>query len=433
MAFEKIEIGNAILYHGDCLEVCKEIEYVDSIVCDPPYHLTSVANRLKKTSVNGGTDIERRANGRSDGIARLARGFMGQEWDGGDIAFRPETWEIIGKPLRPGGFLLAFGGTRRWHRLACAIEDAGFVIQDNILDLIASDTRLQRLVETLSPEQINVFSQILDDLQLTGLLSWLYGEGFPKNKAMLCPAWEPVILAYKPGGKRELQIDECRIETDGRPLRVGDYKETNNHVYSGRVNGDETFRGGSASVGNTKLGRWPKNVCHDGSDEVIKLLPQSFGQQGDIRGTEPSSTGDNGIYGHFDRVPFSKRNDSGSAARFFYCAKADENDRMGSKHPTIKPQALMRWLVALVTPPNGVVLDPFAGSGSTAQAALAVGRKPIVIEKEDQWFNDAVNRVKSLTKTGLSFEKSNKLEVVPIKKKPGFEFLNKRLQELAKD
>src|SRR4051812_14861425 len=138
MSVEAVTIGAATLYLGDCREVVPTLAQVDSVVCDPPYGIS----------------------------------FMKSSWDDG-VAFRPETWAVIGSALRPGGFLLAFGGTRTWHRLACAIEDGGFVLQDTI--------------------------------------AWIYGTGFPKGRALLKPAFEPIIMAYKPGGKRKLSIDECRI------------------------------------------------------------------------------------------------------------------------------------------------------------------------------------------------------------------------------
>jgi hypothetical protein len=133
---------------------------------------------------------------------------MGQQWDGGDIAFRPETWATVATILRPGAFLVAFGGTRTYHRLVSAIEDAGFVIQDQI--------------------------------------AWLFATGFPKRRDMLKPAFEPIVLAYKPGGKRAMQVDECRIEANGRPaIEV-----------TGGLSGGVTFhQNGSATTATTRLWR----------------------------------------------------------------------------------------------------------------------------------------------------------------------------------
>jgi site-specific DNA-methyltransferase (adenine-specific) len=140
---------------------------VDSVVTDPPYHLTATVKRF------GNNESAPAQFGKDGAMKRLSKGFMGKTWDGGDIAFRPETWVTISSIMRPGAFLVVFGGTRTYHRMACAIEDAGFVIQDCIM--------------------------------------WLYGSGFPKRRDMLKPAYEPIVLAYKPGGKRTMQVDECRI------------------------------------------------------------------------------------------------------------------------------------------------------------------------------------------------------------------------------
>lgn len=351
---------SARIEHGDLLRVIPRLVaegmLVDSIVTDPPYGL----------------------------------GFMGKDWDHGvpGVVY----WKAVASILKPGGYLLAFGGARTYHRMVCAVEDAGFVIQDCIM--------------------------------------WLHGMGFPKGRTMLKPAHEPIVVAYKPGGPRSLQIDECRVPasevpiersgedsqdrryteaggTDfaakpgarrGRPLRVGDYKETDNSVYAGRVNGDESFRDGSKAVGETDLGRWPANVCHDGSDDVMA----AFGVFGDktsgtgafvkdsARGYKPNA------YGTESReagTPMISYGDTGSASRFFYCTKARGEDRGGSKHPTIKPLSLMRWLVPLVTPPGGLTLDPFAGTGTTGAAAIETGRKAILIECEPEYVADIRTRL----------------------------------------
>lgn len=369
--------------HGDCREVIPRLVaegvVVDAVVTDPPYHLISTVNRFGGLDIDANTATSRRIRTKADGMARMAQGFMNQKWDGGDIAFRPETWATIGTVMRTGGFLLAFGGTRTEHRLACAIEDAGFVIEDKFL--------------------------------------WIHGQGFPKNKNLLKPACEIVTIAYRPGAPRVRQIDECRIEAGSRPW----------HEARRKVESDETRvaygkgLGSLRAVSVTEIGRWPTNFSHDGSDEVLSGFPDSFGQQGDVRGTEPSRTGDNGIYGQFGRVPFNKRvgeasaerrytenggtdfaampgerrsrQDSGSAARFFYQAKADREDRWGSKHPTVKPVELIKHLVALHCKPGGLFLDCFAGSGTAGVAALATGRNAILIEQDAGYIADIRNRM----------------------------------------
>jgi site-specific DNA-methyltransferase (adenine-specific) len=212
---------------GNCLaevpRLVAEGVVVDSIVCDPPYHLTSTVKRFGKSNMQHSSPDtwgDLRYN-------RLVKGFMGQVWDGGDIAFRPETWATMATILRPGGFLLAFGGTRTWHRLTCAIEDAGFVIQDTLM--------------------------------------WLYGSGFPKRRDMLKPAFEPIILAYKPGGARTLQVDECRIPAETRPA----FKYFDTGCKSGYSGGIK----GGAQIGEHDLGRWPANVCLSVPEDEYELKP----------------------------------------------------------------------------------------------------------------------------------------------------------------
>jgi site-specific DNA-methyltransferase (adenine-specific) len=343
-------LGDATLYAGDCLSVLPELGPVDAIVTDPPYHLTSGNLSVDwggfgpRADSRGGSD-----RGPTNGAGRKT-GFMGQRWDGGDIAFRPETWAAIGAALKPGGYLLAFGGTRTHHRIWCAIEDAGFVIQDSIF--------------------------------------WCFGSGFPKGRTQLKPAFEPICVAYKPGGARVLQIDECRIEGQWSTWK--------------RIDGS-IAEGGTMPFCDAEhrrnpehpAGRWPANLCHDGSDEVMAAFA-AFGE----KSSHPSngSTGTHrAIYGTFTRAQATKSYEanSGTAARFFYCAKAGTADRAGSKHPTVKPVALMRWLVRLVTPPGGTVLDPFAGSGTTGAAALAEGRNAILIEREPGYIADIRRRLKT--------------------------------------
>jgi site-specific DNA-methyltransferase (adenine-specific) len=314
-----------LMHEGDCREVIPRLVaegvMVDAVVTDPPYHLESVVKRFGAKNA---------AQATSPAHARFARGFMGLTWDGGDIAFKPETWAAVLSILRPGGYLLAFGGARTYHRIGCAIEDAGFVIQDQI--------------------------------------GWIYSSGFPKRRTQLKPAHEPICMAYKPGGKRELGIDECRVEgvMDG--------------VWGGSnatINPDRTFNGspGMHEYRSEKhpAGRWPANVILDGSPEVEKAFAAY---------NNPGAAEQHLSYA-----------DSGSVARFFYSAKADKNDRWGSKHPTVKPVDLIRYLVKLVTPPGGTFLDCFAGSGTAAVAALAENRNAILIEQEPAYCADIRERI----------------------------------------
>lgn len=293
---------------------------------------------------------------------------MSQTWDGGDTAFRPETWATIASILRPGGFLVAFGGCRTYHRLACAIEDGGFVIQD--------------------------------------CLMWLYGTGFPKRRDALKPSYEPIVLAYRPGGPRTMQVDECRISTNGETFHAPQSDPANRQGVAMQATGSAernqiTQR---ESIERTQtLGRWPANVVHDGSDEVRAAFPDSAGQQSDITGNEPSHK--RPFVRHGKRDPSESQMGPGttsysdndrSAARFYYEAKADLDDRWHSRHPTVKPVDLISWLVKLVTPPGGLVLDPFAGSGTTGAAAVHTGRSAVLIEREAEYVADIHERLASL-------------------------------------
>lgn len=316
---------------GDCREVVPRLVtegiQVDAIVTDPPYHLTSTLKRFGNINIDDDTKTSQRLRQKLDGAARLAHGFMNQQWDGGDVAFLPETWATIAGVLRPGGLMLAFGGTRTAHRMVCAIEDAGFVIQDTI--------------------------------------AWMYGSGFPKRRDLLKPAFEPICVAYQPGGARTLQVDECQIKPNG------------------------------GNVTAHPAGRWPANVIHDGSDEVMEAFAK-FGERHSARGGGGASGNGKSIFGTGKAAGppgiFPVYWDNGTAARFFYCAKADKVDRQGSNHPTVKPIDLIRYLVKLVCPIGGTVLDPFAGSGTTGDAALAEGRNAILVELGDDYIVDIQKR-----------------------------------------
>jgi site-specific DNA-methyltransferase (adenine-specific) len=349
--------GRAVLYLGDCREVMADMpgNSVDSIVTDPPYGLS----------------------------------FMGKRWDY-DVP-GVEVWAECLRVLKPGGHLLAFAGTRTQHRMCCRIEDAGFEIRD--------------------------------------MIAWVYGSGFPKSLNLdgewdgwgtaIKPALEPITLARKPlagtveanslaHGCGALNVDGCRIGDAERPLTISPPK---NGKYPGE------FRQGGIAGGTTTVGRWPANLIHDGSEEVLAAFPREC----------PSDRTEIGF------------GDSGSAARFFYCAKADRDDRddgceqlelrrvaamnaMGddpngnidpvsqrfttekrNHHPTVKPTDLMRYLCRLVTPKGGTVLDVFCGSGSTGKAAALEGFHFIGIDREADYFAIARARIERALCEGESF------------------------------
>jgi site-specific DNA-methyltransferase (adenine-specific) len=335
--------GKVTLLRGDCLELLPTLEEgsIDSCVTDPPYHLTSIA------------------------YARGAKGFMGKQWDGGDIAFRPELWAEVLRVLKPGAHLLAFSGTRTYHRMACAIEDAGFEIRDQI--------------------------------------GWCYGSGFPKSHnigngwgSALKPAWEPIVLARKPLSESSIAANVLKHGTGGINVdgcRISTAEDTRRNATGGDngLCGSSTFKIRDRRADEKPMadGRWPANLIHDGSEEVVRGFPEAGGGFG-VRGESPNWGPAHKGGGTMEVVGFG---DSGSAARFFYTAKADSDDRLGSKHPTVKPVDLIRYLTRLVTPPNGTVLDPFAGTGTTGEASFYEGFQAVLIEREEEYQADIVRRM----------------------------------------
>lgn len=380
------------LYQGDCLEVMRTLPdgCVDSVVTDPPYGLK----------------------------------FMGKHWDH-DVP-SAEVWTEVLRVLKPGGHLLAFAGTRTQHRMAVRIEDAGFEIRDMIawvygsgfpkshnvgksIDREAGAQRevvgkaaagsapLKRGHVNTSGGGLSVGTERSPEYEITAPATEAAQQWQGWGTA-LKPALEPITMARKPlvstvaanvlaHGTGALNIDGCRVGAE------------DGYTENAVTQGINTARTSYAPAGVRRTfapssqGRWPANLIHDGSDEVVALFPQSAGQQGDVRGTEPSGV-TNGIYGEFaGRVASAARNDTGSAARFFYCAKASKKDRGDNNHPTVKPTDLMRYLCRLVTPAGGLILDPFMGSGSTGRGAVLEAFDFIGIEREGPYFQIAQDRI----------------------------------------
>ena len=353
----KFTIINQIL-HGDCKELLKSLpdNSVDSIITDPPYEL----------------------------------GFMNKAWDKTGIAYDVDMWKECLRVLKHGGYLLSFGGTRTYHRMACAIEDAGFEIRDQI--------------------------------------QWIYAQGFPKSQDVgkqiikkyksendykgwgtaLKPAHEPIVMARKPlsektvvdniikHGTGAINIDDCRVEyrneADLNLVKAKcNFTEKSKSIGFGT---SETLFG----VGNTPLeqargcvkeeGRFPANVM---LDEVAgKILDEQSGERpsGKSNGNATVGENSNGAIQPMRRGNLISRNDTGGASRFFFCPKASKKERgEENSHTTVKPLKLMEYLVTLVTPKNGTVLDPFAGSGTTLVAAKNLNFDYIGIEREKEYIN----------------------------------------------
>lgn len=363
---------------GDMRERLKELAdgSIDSCVTDPPYHLTSIVKRF------GAANAAPVKAGKTGAYARASRGFMGQMWDGGDVAFDPDTWAEVYRVLKPGAHLIAFSGTRTYHRMVCAIEDAGFDIRDQ--------------------------------------LAWIYGSGFPKSHNLdgehegwgtaLKPAWEPICFARKAligtvaanmaeHGTGAINIGGCRIGfTDASDAAsASPAGKATGKPLSG-IGGREDNRDPFTPSDNSG-GRWPANVVHDGSDEVVAAFPEtsSGSMKAGTRRAAQDVAGSvvYGVYGG-DETTSDTLGDSGSAARFFYSAKASKADRgKDNPHPTVKPVDLMRWLCRLVTPKGGTVLDPFAGSGSTLLAADAEQFNAIGCELSPEYAAIAERRVRA--------------------------------------
>lgn len=408
------------LIEGDCREVLKGLDAnsIDAIVTDPPYGLEFMGKEW-----DGADGFRRALNladaGRDNAFGRTSQHGPEYRTKVGDMQVFQQwctTWAVeCLRVLKPGGHLLSFGGTRTYHRMASAIEDAGFEIRDQI--------------------------------------GWLYGSGFPKSSnqdgewegwgTALKPAWEPIVMARKPligtvpknlatHGVGALNIDGCRvIAEDGanrsRPPR------TANAIFGGGKGTNLT------SSPHNGLGRWPANIIHDGSDEVLAAFPQARGQIADASSSNEKRKTQN-VYGAMQRGNdgAKARDAGGSAARFFkavepddkrfaYVAKASKADRddgltspekpivtfatangtsgkpssisegrnttRRNDHPTVKPTDLMRYLCRLVTPPGGTVLDPFMGSGSTGRGAVLEGFSFIGVEMSAEYFDIADARI----------------------------------------
>ncbi len=353
-----------MIVNDDCIKHLKTIKdnIFDSCVTDPPYHLASIVKRFgpgQKPINNHDTKI-----GRDGPFHKIARGFMGQTWDGGDIAFKTEIWKEVFRVLKPGAFLLSFAAPRNYHLMATAVENSGFEIRDQIM--------------------------------------WLYGSGFPKSHKVgdgwgtaLKPAHEPIVMARKPiegsnvknvlkYGTGAINIDECRVDGD-KPKK---WTKPRGGIW-------KTDKNAKADLVDNEKGRFPANVIHDGSEEVLEEF-EKYGK------TKSAGGGGNKTFWYDKKIGSTTKKeypkvigygDVGSPAKFFYCSKASKKEKSGTEHPTVKPIELMKYLVRLVTRKEGIVLDPFAGTGTTGEAALLQNRKYYLIEKNKKYFKDIKNRV----------------------------------------
>ena len=354
---------------GDCLEKLKDIEdnSIDSVVTDPPYHLTSIVKRFGKENSSPAKP------GKDGSFGRLSKGFMGQEWDGGDIAFRTEVWEECLRVLKPGGHLIAFSGSRTYHRMAYAIDESGFEIRDQIMWVYGSgfpkshnigkavDKKLGNEREVVGVNPNHRTSDALFELGFQGGKSdGVITKGTSEWEGWgtaLKPAHEPIVLARKPfkcsvsdnvleHGTGAINIDGCRIG-DEEIYVNGKGNKFVDSLPHGKRTGENVL-----GVNKTHTGRYPANFIHDGLEEEW--------------------------------------------SKYFYCAKASKKDREDyNNHPTVKPTELMRYLIRLVTPKDGTVLDPFMGSGSTGKACMLENKSFIGIELSEDYLNIAKSRIEN--------------------------------------
>ncbi len=489
--------GAEVIHHGDLFNVLPtlEAESIDACVTDPPYDLT--ANK------RGGSGAASLNLASPVGRSRISTGggFMGKEWDGQGVAFKPETWQAVYRVLKPGAHLCAFGGTRTFHRMTCAIEDAGFEIRDCLswlygsgfpksldvgkaIDAIRDRSKLAllnaeiararqqsglslkqisesmmaatsgrygtwyhrgghmffetgmslpsrpewehlRQVLPINPKFFDVYDaaerEVIGPSRFdkggrgVGIIqgNTEYAATAPSTDAAkqwdgwgtaLKPSWEPIILARKPlqgtvaanvqrHGTGAINIDACRIATSD-VLSIG----TNN-----RSNGAINFGMTGDSSDQHPMGRWPANVLLD--EDAAALLDEQTGEliSGAVAAeTQRGAFGGNGIYGkaNGDGMGRSYPTDSGGASRFYYVAKPSREERNygtdRNGHPTVKPIEVIRWLVKLITPPNGTVLDPFMGSGTTGMACRYEQRAFLGIEREAEYFAIAKSRIEAV-------------------------------------
>jgi DNA modification methylase len=409
-------VSQYTLHHGDCLDVLPGLPVVDSIVTDPPAGI----------------------------------GFMGAEWDkdkgGRDawVAWLSARLRAARERLRPGGYALVWALPRTSHWTALAIEDAGLVIQDRVIDILDGNDLMREFVDSLSPEQFAAFERAAGG---PARMQAIFGSGFPKHKSHLKPAVEDWWLAYNPGGARALQVEACRVGWEPQDL---DPKTNRNITPRAGLSHAEYEGVDGAFLDQVSVkrkpfvermspaGRWPPHLllshaadcdaaaCVEGCP--VRALGEQSGERasGARRPSErPDEQRKQWRFGTSGNVA-----DTGTAARFFpqfyYAPKASRRERnegcegleakrvlIGAEghkinpmtgrevvdiprqnhHPTVKPLALMRWLVRLVTPPGGLVLDPFAGSGSTGCAAVLEGCGFVGVEASAEYLEIARARI----------------------------------------
>jgi DNA modification methylase len=370
------------IHHGDNREVLKNLanNSIDSVVTDPPYEL----------------------------------GFMGKSWDATGVAYSVELWQEVMRVLKPGGHLLAFSGSRTYHRMAVAIEDAGFEIRDQIMwiygsgfpkshdvskgidksagaerEVVATDTKARSTsgnsaLPTVGGETVYQTWDIT--APATAEAKQWQGWG-----TALKPAHEPIVVARKPligtvaanvltYGTGGLNIDASRVGSEGGTFKASKPEGISNGIYGEGING-------KVDIGELNAGRWPANVIHDGIEsEWSKFFYCAKASKRDRN---------EGLDGFEAKRDYDGRQEGGVGGSN---PRNCTNTAKVNHHPTVKPTDLMRYLCRLVTPPNGTVLDPFMGSGSTGKAAVYEGFNFVGIEMTDEYLPIAKARIEFAVK-----------------------------------
>ncbi len=443
-----VVVGGARVFHGDCREVLKNLpdNSVDSIVTDPPYELN----------------------------------FMSKSWDNSGIAYDLAVWAECLRVLKPGGHVLAFGGSRTWHRLAVAVEDAGFEIRDNIAWIYGSGFPKSLDVSKAIDKRAGAEREVVGDYQIGGMSpdrenfgandrTGGKGMGFrpgtvkitePSSSeakawegwgTALKPAHEPIVVGRKPFGKGVtvaenvltwgvggLNIDKSRVEAvDQIELE----KNWDRFQSVSALEGRNAMNGGLGTIDlsdRKAQGRWPANVIFDevtagllDEQSGVSVSPRKASSGGAVFGSRTYAQDD--YSQNMIRGEMPAYGDTGGASRFFYVAKASKRDRnegleeleavvrndgrneslasgdmpqnrsnnpKQNFHPTVKPTALMRYLIKLVTPPGGTVLDPFTGSGSTGKAALLDGFQFVGVELTEEYLPIIEGRLRWASEQG---------------------------------
>ena len=452
MALEPTDrIGDCTLYLSDCLQVLRQLpeNSLEACVTDPP----SGTGFMGKEWDDFGRIIHNKAC--SADPEKNTKGLLAGYGRGGSPedrvsharrsreAFIPWLTEIMAevyRVLKPGAHALVWALPRTSHWTAMACEDAGFEVRDSILHIFSSGYPKSQNIAKAIDQYLNA-DPVVTGYRDTGIGNGGTGNNFlteasrqrlvpvtaPATDAAkqyqgwgsgLAPSHETWWLCRKPlseptlaqnvlkWGVGGLNIDECRISSTGESRsREGESSAEQRYT----TNGSTNFAAKPGSRGGDPQGRWPKNTILDGSDTVAAQFPQALGQQGAVTGNEPTGTGFSGkVYngGMNGTRPISqpRSETETSAARFYYAAKASKADRGAyNTHPTCKNTALMQYLIRLITPAGGTILDPFAGSGSTGKAALLEGKKFLGIEREPEYYAIMKRRLQEAAAQPLLF------------------------------